>query len=303
MLTYSEASRYADVSTDLRTHARPAALAANPCVVVLQHAEREMVLLPGKYLIGRSRSCQLIVPSELVSRRHAELCVDLSGRVTLRDLNSHNGVSVNGHCLGVSGIALHDGDRFKIGTDTFMLHVSQDAASSATMQVVEVVTEAAPTEVRQAKVASTAVTRATHDLDLICSVADRAFEAGLPNDAERVLHLHLMAVLNDLGAARLTTAAVRAKAFEYGLRLAETTGKASWFDYAIDLLAAQSVIATQEQAEELLRTHKHVELPNTEHLQYYLQVVRRGVPTTESTRVIALLEAIINTAHRKEAHD
>ena len=55
-------------------------------VVVLHHADRELVLLPGKYLIGRSRSCQLVINDEVVSRRHAELEVYENNRVVLRDL-------------------------------------------------------------------------------------------------------------------------------------------------------------------------------------------------------------------------
>jgi pSer/pThr/pTyr-binding forkhead associated (FHA) protein len=260
---------------------------------VLHHAERELVLLPGKYLIGRSRACQLIVSSELVSRRHAELCVGADGQVTLKDLKSHNGVLVNGHCLSVSGLALKDGDKFKIGTENFTIHITNDALDSATMQVVEVVTGAAPMEVKQAAVPSMAVTRATHDLDLICSVADQAIGAGQVAEAEQLLSTHLIDVLNDTATNQQTTPPVREKAFDYGLRLAEVTHKQQWFDFSVDLLLAQGIVATQEQAENLLRVQKQFEHLDTRRIELYCRLVRKKPNTIEVTRVASLLEAIL----------
>ncbi len=262
-------------------------------MVVLHHDARELVLLPGRYVIGRSRSCQLIVSSELVSRKHAELCVDCNGRVTLRDINRHNAVSLHGHCLSVNGLALTHGDRFKIGAETFTIHITNDALDSATMQVVEVVTEAAPTEVKHAPVASMAVTRATHDLDLICAVADRALELGKLEEAEQLLSVHLHDVLHDAATSQQTSLAVRCKAFDYGLRLAELTRKQQWFDFAVDLLLAQGIVAAQDQAEALLRVQRVYERLDTQRLEHYCRLVRKKPPTSETGRVIALLEAIV----------
>jgi len=82
-------------------------------VVVLHHADRELVLLPGKYLIGRSRSCQLVISDELVSRRHAELEVCPNQNVVLRDLSSHNGIIVNGERVTGQSITLRNRDKFR----------------------------------------------------------------------------------------------------------------------------------------------------------------------------------------------
>ena len=268
-------------------------------VVVLRHAERELVLLPGKYVIGRSRSCQLIVSSELVSRRHAELCVTVDGQVTLKDLKSHNGVLVNGHCLSVSGLTLKDGDKFKIGAENFTIHITNDALDSATMQVVEVVTGAAPMEVKVSAVPSTAVTRVTNDLDLICSVAEQAIGAGKIAEAEQLLSSHLTEVLNDAATTQQSDTNIRDKAFDYGLRLAELTRKQQWFDFSVDLLLVQGVIATQEQAEHLLHTHKHIEHLDTRRIELYCRLVRRKPPTREIDRVASLLEAILSNTQSR----
>jgi pSer/pThr/pTyr-binding forkhead associated (FHA) protein len=271
--------------------------ACGTAVVVLRHAERELMMLPGKYLIGRSRSCQLIVSSELVSRRHAELHVDVLGGVTLRDLGSHNGVSVNGKRMTAGSVVLESGDQFKIGTDTFTVYISADALDSASMRVVEVVTETAPTEVKHTAVASMAETRATHDLDLVCSAADRAIDFGAVSEAERILTIHLNEVLADIRTLQRTSVAIRNKAFDYALRLAAVTQKQQWFDYAIDVLLAQGVVATQEQAESLLHAQKKMERLDTQRVELYSRLVRRKSPTTENLRVAALLEAIVAAGH------
>ncbi len=49
----------------------------------------------GEFIVGRSHSSDIILPSDNVSRRHARLYTQ-SGRCFIEDLNSSNGVFVNG---------------------------------------------------------------------------------------------------------------------------------------------------------------------------------------------------------------
>lgn len=49
----------------------------------------------GSYVIGRQDDCDIVLPSSSVSREHAELYVD-EGRCYIRDLQSANGVTVDG---------------------------------------------------------------------------------------------------------------------------------------------------------------------------------------------------------------
>jgi pSer/pThr/pTyr-binding forkhead associated (FHA) protein len=69
----------------------------------------------GSVVIGRSRSCNLRLPSADASRRHAEIVGTPDGFV-LRDLRSTNGTFVNGE--RVEERALRPGDRIQIGGDT-----------------------------------------------------------------------------------------------------------------------------------------------------------------------------------------
>jgi len=49
----------------------------------------------GSYLIGRQENCDIVLPSTSVSRKHAKLFVE-GGRCYVEDLNSANGVTVDG---------------------------------------------------------------------------------------------------------------------------------------------------------------------------------------------------------------
>jgi pSer/pThr/pTyr-binding forkhead associated (FHA) protein len=66
-------------------------------------------------VIGRSRSCNLRLPSADASRRHAEI-VGAKGGFLLRDLRSTNGTFLNGE--RVEERQLRPGDRIQIGGDT-----------------------------------------------------------------------------------------------------------------------------------------------------------------------------------------
>ncbi|MCP3905778.1 MAG: FHA domain-containing protein, partial [Planctomycetes bacterium] len=71
-------------------------------------------LEPEPKVIGRSDDARIRLNCETVSRRHAEVFVDETGRCQLRDLGSNNGTRVNGH--RVREVALRPGDRVEIGS-------------------------------------------------------------------------------------------------------------------------------------------------------------------------------------------
>jgi pSer/pThr/pTyr-binding forkhead associated (FHA) protein len=69
----------------------------------------------GSVVMGRSRSCNLRLPSADASRRHAEIVGTPEGYV-LRDLRSTNGTFVNGE--RVEERMLRPGDKIEIGGDS-----------------------------------------------------------------------------------------------------------------------------------------------------------------------------------------
>jgi serine phosphatase RsbU (regulator of sigma subunit) len=54
------------------------------------------LLKRGRYTIGRSHECDLIVEDDSVSRRHAQIEIVDEQTISLTDLGSHNGTTVNG---------------------------------------------------------------------------------------------------------------------------------------------------------------------------------------------------------------
>jgi ABC transport system ATP-binding/permease protein len=72
------------------------------------------LVLDGRQVLGRDAAqCQFVLEQAVVSRRHAEIEVDVLGRVTITDLGSRQGTFVNGD--QVERYELRDGDRVGFG--------------------------------------------------------------------------------------------------------------------------------------------------------------------------------------------
>ncbi len=76
----------------------------------------------GKHTVGRSRSAGMHVQSRDISRAHAELIVTPTS-VTVQDLESVNGTTINGAPVGAGRQPLHDGDQVSFGSVTFTLEL------------------------------------------------------------------------------------------------------------------------------------------------------------------------------------
>jgi len=75
---------------------------------------RRLLVPPGGGTIGRSHDCDVVLEDSGASRRHAEVSPHSDGWM-LRDLDSTNGVRVNGRSVHGSQ-PLHQGDRVEIGS-------------------------------------------------------------------------------------------------------------------------------------------------------------------------------------------
>lgn len=87
---------------------------------------REVPLLPGTHIIGRSTDCQVVIQGADVSRHHAQVEISETG-CTLMDLGSANGTQ----CMGTPlqprrKIALLPDQVFTIGTIQFKLAIAED---------------------------------------------------------------------------------------------------------------------------------------------------------------------------------
>ena len=66
------------------------------------------------FIIGRSRTCELVIPSSKVSRQHSGICRE-NGEVYIEDLGSANGVWKDG--VKIQKEKIKDGDEFMISEE------------------------------------------------------------------------------------------------------------------------------------------------------------------------------------------
>jgi hypothetical protein len=94
---------------------------------------QEFDLPRGATILGRSSDCHVTIEDPLVSRHHARIVLE-GDRAVVYDLNSRNGVKVNGAPVK-DPVELKDGDRIRIGTQELVFcrvdAVPTRAASSA----------------------------------------------------------------------------------------------------------------------------------------------------------------------------
>ncbi len=89
---------------------------------------RMLELTPGDLTIGRQKGCDILIPNDQVSSRHAQLRWE-QGRWTLTDLGSSNGTAVNGDLI--TSVTLRDGDVIQVGTEVIVFHDGDGGATKA----------------------------------------------------------------------------------------------------------------------------------------------------------------------------
>ncbi len=90
-------------------------------------------LLDGPNVAGRSEDCDILLPSRRVSRHHCVFEL-FGGRVTVRDLGSHNGV-VGSDGRRVSNLVLRPGDEVLIGDFMCGLQESEQTQTELELDV------------------------------------------------------------------------------------------------------------------------------------------------------------------------
>src|SRR5215216_6084035 len=132
----------------------------------LRYRQHDLDLPVGRFVIGRSASCQLSLDDPMVSRQHALLVVERD-HVTIEDLGSRNGVIVNDVRIPGQHV-LTEGDRIKIGTQemNFVRGMGRSAIDTSK--------RAAPTARLPA-------------FGVLGSLAEKALALGHGDEAERII--------------------------------------------------------------------------------------------------------------------
>ncbi|GAA3060897.1 hypothetical protein GCM10020000_50010 [Streptomyces olivoverticillatus] len=89
----------------------------------------------GEVRIGRSSSADVPLDDPDVSRLHCAVTLTDSGTVTLHDLGSTNGTSLEGSPIGAAPVPLPSGALIRLGESTLSLHDATDARSRTAVPV------------------------------------------------------------------------------------------------------------------------------------------------------------------------
>jgi hypothetical protein len=202
-------------------------------------------------ILGRSPECQITIDDPLVSRQHARISIhDNEARVV--DLGSRNGVRVNGQKVDGQKPLSH-GDRISIGSQEMLVLKKRDLPTDTQIQP--------PTQRGPA-------------FGLLGGLADKAIALGHGDEAERILSLHMLQLLEEVRGGAEVDADTIERAARYGVKLATSTSRGRWVDYVFDLHAALKRPCSAEVIDDLYTILRKVKQPSVGALRSYLDVLR-----------------------------
>ncbi len=251
----------------------------------LRYLQHDLELSEGEFAVGRNASCQLSLDDPLVSRRHALLVVDRHG-VTLEDLESRNGVLVNGSKIS-ERVHLEAGDRILIGAQEMTLVAAQESPAepvrggrSLKMTLPKIPLVASPpAPERSESEFELSMVRRADAFNLLGSVAEKALAMGRAVEAERLLASPLGDVIEASRAGKRVTPSLVDQAARFSAKLATATGKGAWADYVIELYSAQKRPCPAPVIDELYNALRRVTSIDIIRLREYIDDLRQRLPT------------------------
>ena len=261
----------------------------------LRYLQHDLELSEGEFAVGRSADCQLSLDDPLVSRQHALLVVAKDG-VTIEDLESRNGVAVNGRRLE-GRVSLQPGDRIVIGSQELTLQLSPEAVQRSAMGTTQAGRLTVPRMATVLPVSSDNPTRPGTVLpppepessdpgagagaerraaafNLLGGVADKALALGRAEEAERLLNTALLEVLEAARVGRNPTPSLVDVAARLAAKLATATAKGAWADYVIELYDAQARPCPGPVIDELYSAFRKVSAIDLARLRGYVARLR-----------------------------
>jgi predicted component of type VI protein secretion system len=259
----------------------------------LRYLHHDLELSEGQFVVGRSAGCQLSLDDPLVSRRHALLVVGKDG-VTVEDLQSRNGVVVNGDRIP-GRTALQPGDRITIGSQELTLLQGRDSAGRETvshnMGKRTLPRFPAAPELMAAERGSSfppegssppssnddaepSMVRRADAFNLLGSVAEKALAMGRADEAERLLASPLADVVEASRAGKRLSPWLVDMAARFAAKLATATAKGAWADYVVELYDAQLRPCPAPVVDELYNAFRKVNAIDLGRLRLYLGRLR-----------------------------
>jgi hypothetical protein len=263
----------------------------------LRYLHHDLELNEGQFAVGRSAGCQLSLDDPLVSRRHALLVVSRDG-VTIEDLQSRNGVIVNGQRI-TAKTPLHAGDKVVIGSQELTLLLGRESGARETASpsagkrtlpkmpaVGDPVRErttsippAGPTPVPTSDIDEPSMVRRAGAFDLLGSVAEKALAMGRADEAERLLASALADVVEASRSGKRMSPQLVDVAARFAAKLATATTKGAWADYVVELYDAQGRVCPAAVVDELYTAFRRVNAIDLARLRAYLNQLREKQAT------------------------
>lgn len=253
----------------------------------LRYLHHDLELSEGQFAVGRSAGCQLSLDDPLVSRRHALLVVATDG-VTVEDLQSRNGVLLNGTRI-TGRTDVRPGDKIVIGSQELTLleghegtarETSNFPVGKRTLPKVPVA-EAAEREGSSLAApppsdpdADSSMVRRADAFNLLGSVAEKALVMGRADEAERLLASPLADVVEASRAGKRLSPSLVDMAARFAAKLATATTKGAWADYVIELYDAQLRPCPAPVVDELYSAFRKVNAIDLARLRRYLGRLR-----------------------------
>jgi predicted component of type VI protein secretion system len=251
----------------------------------LRHHEQELDLSEGSLSVGRSSSCQLFLDDPLVSRRHAVFIV-ADKSVTVEDLQSRNGVLVNGMRIE-ERTQLQPGDRVLIGSQELTLVVTPSEVAKAIDESIGRKTlSRVPLQGDLARVPAASAPQSAPDSDpstvrrvnafkLLSSVAEKALALGRTEEAERLLSGPLMELVESCRAGQRISPSLVDTMAAFAAKLAAASAKAMWVDYVIELYRSQGRPCPASVIDELNNAVRRVSAIDMGALRDYLALLHK----------------------------
>jgi hypothetical protein len=249
----------------------------------LRYLQHDLELNEGTFAVGRNASCQLSLDDPLVSRRHAIFEVGPGG-VMVEDLNSRNGVIVNGK--RIEGKApINVGDRILIGSQELTLLAAREGGNAATtgfgkmtLPKLRVNTPSSGVDAQREGEHEPSIVRRVDQFKLLSGVAEKALAMGKAGEAERLLASALADVIEATRSGRPLPATLVDQAAKFSAKLATATGKGGWADYVIELYQSQERPCPANVIDELYTAMRKVTAVDLNRLRAYLAMLRLRLP-------------------------
>ncbi|HSC85846.1 MAG TPA: FHA domain-containing protein [Polyangiaceae bacterium] len=214
----------------------------------IRFENRDYPIGEGKFIVGRSESCQLVLEDPMASRNHASFSIQ-GEELWLDDLESRNGVFVNDEKVEGRRLLGH-GDKVRIGSQNMVVLRRGGMRTDTLVQ--------AP------------VTERLQAFGVLGGLAEKALAMGNGGEAERILGRQLETLLEQAERREQLERVLFTKVSGYALRIATTSRKAKWMDFLFRLYAAHGELMDAETVNELYGLSRKVTGASRAHLRAYV---------------------------------